>query len=359
MSHWNSFAFAFVTAGCLLGETTGQASAQCVQSLSESTVCATEWSAGSVIKLGTLPGFTESNAAGINDVGQVVGTSMRGSAHQATEWSDGNIISLGNLPGATFSIANGINDAGRAVGWSVFGGEATPTIWSGGSAIHLGGLSSEGSQATSINNAGQAVGLALLAVPHTPPSGARAASSIWEACRAQPLAQPTAPTTPVKSWEAAEFAGVNHATEWSGDNIIQLAVPLGSTDSFAQGINDAGQIVGYSVVGGVSHAIEWSGGTFMDLGVGQAFGINDLGQVVGSQGSIAVEWSGGGVIPLAQLPGYQGSQAASINDLGQIVGTTAFFPLPIPEPSTWAMMLAGFAGLGRAGYRRAKAGGAV
>jgi hypothetical protein len=27
---------------------------------------------------------------------------------------------------------------------------------------------------------------------------------------------------------------------------------------------------------------------------------------------------------------------------------------PIPEPSTWAMMLIGFAGLGYAGYRRAR-----
>jgi len=28
----------------------------------------------------------------------------------------------------------------------------------------------------------------------------------------------------------------------------------------------------------------------------------------------------------------------------------------VPEPSTWAMMLLGFAGLGFAGYRRAKRG---
>ena len=31
----------------------------------------------------------------------------------------------------------------------------------------------------------------------------------------------------------------------------------------------------------------------------------------------------------------------------------------VPEPSTWAMMLLGFAGLGFAGYRRAKRGGAT
>jgi hypothetical protein len=31
----------------------------------------------------------------------------------------------------------------------------------------------------------------------------------------------------------------------------------------------------------------------------------------------------------------------------------------VPEPSTWAMMLIGFAGLALAGYRRAKAGHAT
>jgi hypothetical protein len=33
----------------------------------------------------------------------------------------------------------------------------------------------------------------------------------------------------------------------------------------------------------------------------------------------------------------------------------AFAPSPVPEASTWAMMLAGFAGLGLAGLRRCRA----
>lgn len=39
-----------------------------------------------------------------------------------------------------------------------------------------------------------------------------------------------------------------------------------------------------------------------------------------------------------------------IGDLGSIAAASS----AVPEPSTWAMMLAGFAGLGFAGYRRAK-----
>ncbi len=38
---------------------------------------------------------------------------------------------------------------------------------------------------------------------------------------------------------------------------------------------------------------------------------------------------------------------------------TAGFQSGVPEPSTWAMMVLGFAGLGYAGFRRAKARPAI
>jgi hypothetical protein len=41
-----------------------------------------------------------------------------------------------------------------------------------------------------------------------------------------------------------------------------------------------------------------------------------------------------------------------------VAGFQAFTPV-VPEPSTWAMMLLGFAGLGYAGYRRARGGRAT
>jgi uncharacterized membrane protein len=89
-----------------------------------------------------------------------------------------------------------------------------------------------------------------------------------------------------------------------------------STLSEADSINDAGQAVGRSIVDGVEYAVEWSDGNIINLGLGRAYGINNAGQVVGYTSP----------------------------------------PPPIPEPSTWAMMLLGFAGLAFAGYRRAKAG---
>ena len=154
----------------------------------------------------------------------------------------------------------------------------------------------------------------------------------------------------------------------------------GSTQSYAEGINDAGQVVGWSQVGGTVYATEWSGGSVINLGrlpgstASYATGVNDAGQVVGysltPDAVYATLWSGESVINLGVLAGND-SEALGINDAGQVVGyigtglAAQWSPSDpsaasaVPEPSTWAMMLLGFAGLGFAGYRRAKAGRAT
>ena len=45
--------------------------------------------------------------------------------------------------------------------------------------------------------------------------------------------------------------------------------------------------------------------------------------------------------------------AALLTDINGVHGMDFVDFVPAPEPSTWAMMLLGFAGLGYAGYRRA------
>ena len=155
--------------------------------------------------------------------------------------------------------------------------------------------------------------------------------------------------------------GVGYATEWSGGSVINLGGLPGST-TIALSINDAGQVVGESVVGGFGYATEWSGGNVINLGglpgsyFSGASSINNVGQVVGYSevGGItyAAEWSGGSVINLGSLASARtDSFAYAINDAGQVVGYSLLST--VPESSTWAMMLLGFAGLGLAGYRRA------
>jgi probable HAF family extracellular repeat protein len=70
--------------------------------------------------LGTLRGlsYSTSGASGINEIGQVVGTSFDGVEHAFITGPDGaGMTDLGTL-GGDYSYASGINDAGQVVGSS-------------------------------------------------------------------------------------------------------------------------------------------------------------------------------------------------------------------------------------------------
>jgi probable HAF family extracellular repeat protein len=124
-----------------------------------------------------------------------------------------------------------------------------------------------------------------------------------------------------------------HAFLYSGGTMIDvgtLGVP--THFSFGAAINDAGQVVGESStwrdVPSLPHAFLYSGGTLTDLGTGgtrsAAFGINAAGQIVGDtenpNGSThAFLHSGGTVIDLGTLGGGR-SNARAINAAGHIVG---------------------------------------
>jgi probable HAF family extracellular repeat protein len=240
--------------------------------------------------LDTLGG-TQSQAYGINNLGQIVGwSSLTGDASRhATLWKGGIPIDLGTL--GESSEAYGINDAGQIVGYSsLTGGVHLATLWNGGTLTDLGTLGGTQSRAYGINNLGQIVGGSLVT-----------------------------------------RNAVVHATFWNGGTLTDLGT-LGGSSSGAGGINNLGQIVGWSsITGGASHATLWNGGTPTDLGTlggnfGYAVGINNLGQIVGGStltGDAVVHatfWNGGIPINLGTLGGS--SQALGINNLGQIVGSS-------------------------------------
>ena len=113
-------------------------------------------------------------------------------------------------------------------------------------------------------------------------------------------------------------------------------LPGGGNQSAAFGINDSGQIVGYSVVGPSRHAFLWTGNSGMqDLGdlpggssTSTAHDINANGQIVGvstvATGDRAFLWtSTGGMQDLGDLPGGDNfSEARGINFSGQVVGSS-------------------------------------
>jgi uncharacterized membrane protein len=99
----------------------------------------------------------------------------------------------------------------------------------------------------------------------------------------------------------------------------------------------------------------------------QALGVNDLGEIVGdhtlANGDMFGFLDRGGVFTTLDPFGSTAVTANGINDLGHIVGfytnaggSTIGFETSIPEPSTWALMLLGFAGFGFLGYRNARQG---
>lgn len=269
-------------------------------------------SAYTVTDLGTLGGYY-SFATDVNETGQVVGSSDTWEGFQhAFLWDNGTMIDLGTL-GGNWSWAEGVNDLGQVVGSAYLAGDTAIHGFlvdpQGGTwfqdndfdgrndlMIDLGELG-----ASDINNAGQVVG----------------------------------------SYYTTD--GYTHAILWDATNgMTDLGTPTGFDDSWANGVNASGQVVGAAQyydeqTGWRSSAFLWdaaNGMTALGAGTGytdsNATSINDAGKVVGVQWdaiwgsySFAFLWTPGtpnGFTDLGVLPAGFDSNATDINNAGQVVG---------------------------------------
>ena len=153
-----------------------------------------------------------------------------------------------------------------------------------------------------------------------------------------PLARPTGEAP---SGEGADAVAASDLTTASlgvpaDVDITDLGI-LGGSSSWATGINDAGQVVGYSTTASFDyHAFVWTAsGGMRDLGTlggawSEATSINDAGHVTGYSYTASVDyhafmWTPGGSMRDLGTLGGADSLATGINDAGQVVGysTTA------------------------------------
>jgi probable HAF family extracellular repeat protein len=278
-----------------------------------------------ITELGTLaPGGGHSSAHGVNNAGKAVGGSQtaEGADHAFITGPDGvGMRDLGTL--GRYSVAKNINDAGQVVGqYGTDGGDGI--FITGPDGIGMRKLGMLGDSALDINEAGQVVGLFY-------------------------------PTTTVHAF----------ITGPDGVGMRDLGT-LGGSFSYAHGINEAGQVAGWAgnanrttrafITGPDGMGMRDLGALADDGGYGSSWAhdINDAGQVVGSssaQGGFSnfhafiTGPNGEGMMDLNSLvnlpPGVTLTEATAVNNNGQVVAMGL-----IPEPETYALMLAGLGLLG-------------
>jgi probable HAF family extracellular repeat protein len=306
-----------------------------------------------VVDLGTLPGFDNHSAWDINNSGWVVGNAEAPGTTRGFLWKPGVGMSpLSPLPGRTSSTAFGINTAGDIAGYS--SPDSRATLWRGGVPTDLGTLNPSSpsvltSEAHDVNDAGVVVGFAETGFSAPAP---RRLAFRWTQATGM-VALPVPPNTVVSDADAINSAGQivgyiqpndgpPRAALWTNGTFVDLGVLPGAPNSRAWDINASATVVGVSPDEFPAiRAFQWtqSGGiTALAALAGsppggipsQAQGINDAGDVVGGAAVSstvvpAVLWRGQSAYQLPRLTnpstGREIDVARAINAVGQIVGS--------------------------------------
>lgn len=321
-------------------------------------------------EIGTLGG-SWSEATALNDLGQVAGTSEKTDGYKhAFIWQGGSSTDLGILGSDFNSVANDINNYGEVVGWSGRG-----TDHPGRGFLHtddgmqeIGAFVGTTSDAHGINNGTQIAGEENNHVGDN-------LSFLWEADTYNYISGVGQFSHALAINEMGQVAGVGGDTDYYApfiyDENTGLTWPEASSsyNCWIEDINDSGILAGWLVASGweygYPHIWDENGNmiTLSTLGgtYGKAMAINNSGQVVGGSDTEggdqhAFLWEDELLVDLNDLlldgANWELIEARDINSYGQIVGygtydgaTRGFIMIPIPEPATILLFAAGMAGV--------------
>ncbi len=266
---------------------------------------------------------------GLNNQGQAVGYlySTQKQQYRAFEYSNGQVTDL--FPNdANEAAATGINDNGQICGNS---GASGPFVYDSKMGTTHIPKTAKGDHANAINQKGDVAGDTSFGstIAYTYASstgnfqyiGKFGGSTIASAINNN-------------GQVAGDFVtgGQVHAFLYSsGSGLQDIGTLTGDTTSQASGINDSGDVIGYSdSFTTPTHAFLYHNGTMQDVGAlygnftSYADGINNAGDVVGEAGNTGFLYHNGQALYLNNLVdpmlGWNIRTATAINDQGQIIG---------------------------------------
>jgi probable HAF family extracellular repeat protein len=304
---------------------------------------AIQWHKGVKTDLGTLPGGWSSFSGWITDNGFNSGIAETGAidpvtgwpATDAVVWKNGTIVDMGTLPGGYEAGATAVDKAGQVVGFASntitdqysffgWGTQSRAFRWTAKEGMRdIGDLGGPDAAAWVMNEKGQVAGQSYINAK---------ANSINTLCGNQ------IPTVDAFLWQRST-------------GMIDLQGLPGSTCSAANGINNSGQVAGFSYANAISyHAVLWSKGSngrykVRDLGDfgtrgGSANWINDAGEVVGYARdkhafNRAFLWRNGKLKNLGSLNSDTCSAAFGINSKTQVIGNSGACFNFVSRPFLW------------------------